>query len=301
MGNRVHTVIRSLTKYLPYMEVGGRILNDDLNIVLGRLFFDKEEPHWMVSDAEKGLPALELNVSTRLQRKLFYFHRAWGRHWLNGPLARLMKSTLVPGETFVDIGANLGIYSMHAAGLVGSEGCVIAFEPDPEIFESLRRSSALNGPASIRCENLALSDRTSTCTFYRSWHGGANSLVPQDGRYKGSIEVPVETFDEYVARTGTDVSRVRLMKIDVEGEEARTVAGMIGVLRKAAWPDLWIEVRGPKGSTRAPDTFAGVLQTLAPLGYGAFRWLDGRMEPVSKADVVYREDILFSHSTRANG
>ena len=62
---------------------------------------------------------------------------------------------------------------------------------------------------------------------------------------------------------------------------------------RAGLPPLWIEVRGPKGSVRAPNTFARVLELLEPLGYAPHRWRNGEVRPVHPAEVVGREDILF--------
>lgn len=294
----IHRFIRAVTRHAPYIEVptgifGRRVVLDDLNILLGRLFFDSPEPLWLVSEPVGPTPALALNVSMRLQRKMFYFPVAWGRHWLEGPLAKYMKQALEPGSIFVDIGANLGIYSLYAAQLVGREGAVVAFEPEADIFESLERSVRLNGFDQIRCERVALSDRNTEGTLFVSFHGGANSLVTDPGRYKGAMPVDVRRLDDHVGSLGIDVKRIALMKIDVEGEEPRTVAGMLRTLDAASFPPLWVEVRGPRGSTRAPDTFAAVDGQLAALGYRPHRWRMGGARPVTRDDVMGREDILF--------
>jgi hypothetical protein len=56
---------------------------------------------------------------------------------------------------------------------------------------------------------------------------------------------------------------------------------------------VWIEVRGPRGSTRAPNTFPAVLRELDARGYAAHFWRDGALVPVGEADVRGREDVLF--------
>ncbi|MGC4087481.1 MAG: hypothetical protein QM756_06245 [Polyangiaceae bacterium] len=95
--------------------MGNRLILDDVNQFLGWFFLDKKEPKWLIGEAVGDVPALELNVSTRLQRKLFYFPTAWGLHWLNAPLGQFMRQVLKPGDTFFDVGANFGIYSFLAA------------------------------------------------------------------------------------------------------------------------------------------------------------------------------------------
>jgi FkbM family methyltransferase len=296
----IHHFIRKFTRRAPYIEfsnklVGQRLILDDVNQVLGWLFLDKKEPKWLVAEAEGPVPALELNVSTRLQRKLFYFPTAWGLHWLNAPLGQYMKQVLKPGDKFFDVGANLGIYSFLAASLVGPNGAIVSFEPESDIFESLQRSVKRNDFKQIRCIQVALSEANTESTLFVSWHGGANSLVPEKGRYRDEMKVIARRLDDFADEAGIDVSRVALMKIDVEGAEASTVRGMLKTLERAGYPRLWIEVRGPKGSTRAPNTFAGVHEALAGLGYRPHRFREGRVEAAAPETVIGREDILFLH------
>jgi FkbM family methyltransferase len=296
----VHHFIRRFTCHAPYIDLSNRVLGnrlilDDVNQLLGWLFLDKKEPKWLVADAVGPVPALELNVSSRLQRKLFFFPTAWGLHWLNAPLGQYMKGVLKPGDKFFDIGANLGIYSFLAARLVGATGSVVSFEPEADIFESLQRSVNRNEFLQIRCIQVALSDENTESTLFVSWHGGANSLVPEKGRYRDSMKVLARRLDDFADEAHIDVTGVALMKIDVEGHEAATVRGMLGTLRRAGYPRLWIEVRGPNGSVRAPNTFASVHEALSGIGYVPHRFSDGDVTQAAPESVLGREDILFLH------
>ena len=137
--------------------------------------------------------------------------------------------------------------------------------------------------------------------FHAAKDGRASSLVPEipsrEGRYSSTVEVEVTSLDAYLEGAAFEPKRIALIKIDVEGEEERTVGGMLQTLRSAGFPLVWCEVRGPRGSTRAPNTFAGVSRRLGELGYSAFRWRDGP-QPVVPASVLNREDILFCHPAR---
>jgi hypothetical protein len=90
-----------------------------------------------------------------------------------------------------------------------------------------------------------------------------------------------------------DTPRIDLVKIDVEGEEERTVGGMLETLERFSYPRVWAEVRGPRGSTRAPNTYPGVERQLMGLGYEPFQWKRGELRRVATADVKGREDVLF--------
>jgi hypothetical protein len=90
------------------------------------------------------------------------------------------------------------------------------------------------------------------------------------------------------------VARHTLVKVDVEGEEVRTIAGMLGTLEAAGYPSIWCEVRGPHGSTRAPDTYPAVNATLSQLGYRPYWWsADGTKRGVEQNSVTGRTDVLF--------
>jgi FkbM family methyltransferase len=173
----------------------------------------------------------------------------------------------------------------------------MAFEPLAELAETLRRSARLQGFSHLQCIELALSDHHHRAVFHRARDGSANSLVPEtearSKRYCGSLEVPVDTLDEYLASAGIDPRRIGLIKVDVEGEETRTVAGMLGTLRRAGFPPVWVEVRGTHGSTRAPNTYPPVRQLLAGLGYEPFTWNEGERRPLGDQVIVGREDVLF--------
>jgi FkbM family methyltransferase len=164
------------------------------------------------------------------------------------------------------------------------------------MFESLRRTLDRGALAQVNALNLALSDRTGELTFYRARDGFAGSLVPEvpghESRYLGETRVRAERLDDLLGRNDVRPERVALVKVDVEGEEARTLAGTVGFLRAAGLPPVWCEVRGPRGSRRAPGTFAEVLRVLAPLGYRAYRW-NGTATAVGEGDIRKREDILF--------
>jgi FkbM family methyltransferase len=284
--------LRSITKHVPF-----RAAATLFNVVLSSIGKDGRAPHWLVSDGVGDYPAMELNVSSPFQRRMFYFPRAYWQRLMGLPFGRYVASTLETGQVFLDIGANVGFYSLFAAQRVGPTGRVFSFEPDPMTFESLDRSVKRNGFGWVSCVNAALSDREAEMPFFTVSDGSAHSLVPEierrAGRYSGKVPVRVTRLDD-LTREGTVLPpRIDLIKIDVEGEEPRTVAGMRATLERFAYPRVWAEVRGPRGSTRAPNTYAAVARELRELGYVPLQWKKGVLRPVRDADIQGREDVLF--------
>jgi FkbM family methyltransferase len=157
---------------------------------------------------------------------------------------RYLAGHLAPGNVFVDVGANTGYFAMLAAARVGATGRVMAFEPNPTVFAQLQKHVTLNGFESrVTAAQMALSDAPdSAARFFISQdraNSGLSSLTPPaetlavGGLSEAhTIPVRVDTFDNWFASSGLD--HVDLMKIDVEGAEARVVAGMRGSLASGA-------------------------------------------------------------------
>ena len=90
----------------------------------------------------------------------------------------LIRSQLKPGDTFIDVGANFGYYTVLASKLVGPTGRVIAFEPDPRSFQLLERNVARNGCTNVVLEQKALADKPGTLTLHVSdSNRGAHSVI----------------------------------------------------------------------------------------------------------------------------
>ena len=156
------------------------------------------------------------------------------------PGATNVVLTLGEGDVFVDVGANSGYFSVLAALRVGARGRVFAFEPNPAVRRQLERHIGLNAIADrVTISELALSDedRDDVRLFVSCWpeNDGIASLTPaaetlaRGGlRADTSMAVRVRTFDSWAQ--SVQLSRVDLMKIDVEGAESRVLAGMASTI-----------------------------------------------------------------------
>jgi FkbM family methyltransferase len=155
-------------------------------------------------------------------------------HGLDGyepETSRTLRFLFERAATFIDVGANCGLYSVLGA-LWNPNLQVIAFEPVPEIFEGLRRNVRLNRLESrVHCENIALSSQSGRATFFLPMPESLDSestgtLATESWQArKGSPRLEVQTmkFDEY---EGLHPVHVDLVKIDVEDFEADVLQGM---------------------------------------------------------------------------
>ena len=138
----------------------------------------------------------------------------------------ILREYLRPGDTAIDVGAQVGYFTLNFSLAVGQAGRVVAFEPDPRHVERLRANIGLNPFArNVTVVPEAVSNVAGKATLFRSSaeHSGGNSLYPDVTSVENSIEVPTVTLDEYCTEHGLD--RVRVLKIDVEGHEPVVLQG----------------------------------------------------------------------------
>lgn len=152
------------------------------------------------------------------------------------------KRYLKPGDCFLDVGANIGLFSLNASVCVGEQGSVYAFEPAPVTFDRLKANVALNQFRNIKTENFGLSDQNDTLQFHVSLSGydAWNSFASlNDVGEITTIDVPVISLDEYIS--SNRLSNISLIKIDVEGWEMNVLKGATELLSRAQSPVLMVE------------------------------------------------------------
>jgi FkbM family methyltransferase len=137
-----------------------------------------------------------------------------------------INSTLKSGDIFVDIGANVGLFTLSAAKIVGNTGKVISFEPTPVTYERLGLNIAENSFMNVDSRNKGLGHEIANLNLNISDNGfdAWNSFVITDSqKLKDSVTVEVSTLDLELAEI--DKSRITVVKIDVEGWEKFVLEG----------------------------------------------------------------------------
>jgi FkbM family methyltransferase len=132
------------------------------------------------------------------------------------------------GDIYLDIGANIGYFSLLASRCVGSSGRVIAVEADPVTFTSLKKNLELNNCRNVLASNVAATGTACKIGIRRSdpYNLGSNAIAVGTGA--DDIEgLPLRDI------VGDDLSRVRFIKIDIEGSEAPILSAILEAL-----PDL---------------------------------------------------------------
>lgn len=133
-----------------------------------------------------------------------------------------------PGHVVVDVGANVGYYTLIAGKLVGETGRVYAFEPDPSAFAILERNVALNGLTNVVLEQKAASNEPGTLRLYLSEENKGDHRIFETEEARESIEIEAVALDDYFE--GRE-PRIDFIKIDTQGAEAVIIDGLDRVIR----------------------------------------------------------------------
>jgi FkbM family methyltransferase len=207
--------------------------------------------------------------------------------------AAAVRSFLSEGDTFLDVGANHGSFSIIAARQVGKSGLVVAVEPQPQMASLIEQSLAANAECPFQVHNFACGDRNGQADFYvpRSTSGSAG-LFPEFSAAAPhrKLSVPLKRLDEAV-----DWKRFPgkvFVKLDVEGSELAFLRGGANLIRTRQ-PRLMIEIN-PKSSQAAQVAVEETVRYLQDLGYSRFIEVNQPMDqrPLRELDPASQRNVI---------
>jgi FkbM family methyltransferase len=136
---------------------------------------------------------------------------------------RTLCAIIRPGGVFLDIGANIGFFTILGARLVGEAGSVVAFEPEPQNVAALRDNIALNGFANVTVVAAAVSSSSGTAPLHVA-HRATARLLSGNRDARTALQVATTSVDDYlVQHPGL---KPDVLKLDVEGHEIKVIEGM---------------------------------------------------------------------------
>jgi FkbM family methyltransferase len=178
-------------------------------------------------------------------------------------LRRSREAYAKPG-VFLDIGANIGAYSVALSSLFAE---VVAFEPNPIVANVLRANLAHNRSLNVKVVEKALGAEATMASLFsiEKWNVGMASLTPTE-KAEEIAKVDVVRGDDILGNLLRQNERIELLKIDVEGHEPQAFRGLINTL-KTHQPLIAFEVRGAKLSEE-------ITSVLNSAGYKFFYWVE---------------------------
>jgi FkbM family methyltransferase len=188
----------------------------------------------------------------------------------------IFRSLLAPGQTAVDVGANLGFVTTMLASIVGPRGRVLSFEPSPKIFAKLLRTIDANALTQVIPLNVGCGDRPSSQRLKSVNRNSGESSIIADGVTNGPVtDIEVIPLDQVEVAWQTPI---KLLKIDTEGYEPMVLRGASRLIAEHR-PTILIEMGG-----------AYVASTLESIA-----WLEE-----AGYDVAHVRDVDWSHVGNGN-
>jgi FkbM family methyltransferase len=212
-----------------------------------------------------------------------------------------LAENLQSGDTFVDVGANIGWFTVVAAQAVGANGTVVAIEPDPRNYELLLENASVNYVAPwVTALNVAAWHEPGSVAFHR-WtkFRGNSSLLPPDAhsrrRFPGDTTDTV-TVESIVLDMALDhLPRIDVLKMDIEGAEIHALVGMNELIESRRVKSIVLEVNRLVAGENWP-AFSDWILAICERGW-TMTDLTSRLE-VSAEDVVRHGDYANVVLTR---
>ena len=248
-------VVRACLRYTPLRPVRRAFWS---HVVLPRYWWRRFD---FVASTRFGAKVIG-NTGEVIQKYICYFG-IWEPN-----LTAWIKERLKPGDVFIDVGANIGYFSLLASRLVGKEGHVVAIEASPPVFELLRRNLHRNRAQNVRAVNVAVSDREGEVQLYAGPDndcGRTTAAQTLADQYNLRPSAKVQALPLVAILHDEEIRRARLIKIDVEGYEWHVLSGMEAMLESCR-PDIeiMVELSPPalESEGRTTRDFFGILNSL---------------------------------------
>lgn len=178
-----------------------------------------------VHDVEHNGIKLRCHLADNATERAFLARGARSRGLL------LVLRSLKLGNTFVDVGANCGVFSAYAAREIGPDGRVISIEPNPVLVSRLRFNVAANGFRNVTIIESALGEGSEAISLrVPASNFGAATIVG------GTSGMPVRMMTMAAAMQAAEVHHIDVLKIDVEGYEDRVLLPYLHSMPRAVWP-----------------------------------------------------------------
>lgn len=201
-------------------------------------------------------------------------------------LTSLVVDRLKPGGVFIDVGANIGYFTLLASKLVGPSGVVVAIEASPTIYARLKRNVELNDASNVHLINMAVSDAVGVMKIYLgpSHNLGQTTTIGGQG-YELEAEVPSAPLSQMVP---TDLlRRATFIKIDIEGGEIPVLEDVVDNVLTVT---MNVEVAAELWPSRDAAEARRVSRILEKFESEGFEWLQIRND--------YRIESYFENRSR---
>lgn len=235
-------LVKFLNRIRPFLSklgIGKVIPNarDIYDDFMARLWFRKSDENIVeVEGSKMFVDVFHKDPSMRRTFRAYAFNKVHEQE-----TTALFRELVNDGDVVLDLGANIGYFTLLFAQLVGDSGKVYSFEPEPRNFHYLTKNIELNNFKNVHAYQKAVSNQSNKDKLYLCpYDTGHHTLYQNEGisSYRPDhaseevefLEVDVVALDQFLDK---EASKVHVIKMDVEGSEALALAGMKELLSQA--------------------------------------------------------------------
>lgn len=146
---------------------------------------------------------------------------------------KIIRDNIKEGDIVIDVGANIGYYTLIFAQLVGKTGKVFAFEPEPKNFEILKKNIEINNYQNVVVEQKIVSDTSGMIKLFIAEQGIVGHRIQQKTNSQKFIEMESIILDDYLKKLNLS-DKINFIKIDVEGAEPKVLEGSKEILETSS-------------------------------------------------------------------
>lgn len=216
----------------------------------------------------------------------------YGRYQIEKNYEAFLLKTVVGSKVILDIGANIGYYTIQFGRILGKQGVVHSFEPCSYQFDTLERNIKLNDLANVIKNKLIVSDQHDVrkkIFFSGMTNTGSSSLEIETKNFE---EVECTTLDRYCEQK--NIEKIDVVKIDVEGHEMGVLKGMERLLRDGKVINLFLEINTHTLSSAGTSAFE-IISYLQRFLYKPYSIASGQTAEYSMGEdeslVFFRRDV----------
>ncbi|WOV93486.1 MAG: FkbM family methyltransferase [Candidatus Nitrosoabyssus spongiisocia] len=151
----------------------------------------------------------------------------------------LLSKWIKESDYVLDLGANIGYFTLIMSKLVGDSGKVFSFEPSMDNFEILKKNIKVNNCNNVIIENMAVGNKNGEIKLYLSDNQSMHTLYENTISTNRSVTVPIIKLDDYYNKKS--INKINVIKMDVEGAELDTLRGMSNILTENKDVVLFVE------------------------------------------------------------